>query len=69
MSNSKQKITLVVDKQGNSTIVDVTGAGESCQNLTSGLEKLLGKVDEQSRETTASAYEKVDPVNLTITQE
>jgi len=62
----KQKIQLLVDKKGNSTIVDVTGAGGGCQELTSGLEKLLGIVDEQSREKTAAAFESVDPLTLNV---
>jgi hypothetical protein len=66
MSNIKQKIQLKIDKQGNVQVVDVIGAGAGCQSLTSDLEKALGIVDEKSRESTAAAYQDVDPLKLTV---
>jgi hypothetical protein len=62
---SRPPITIKVANNGNVTIVDVVGAGSNCQNATADLEKALGIVDEKSRETTASAYQDVDPIKLT----
>lgn len=66
MSQIKKKIQLEIDKQGNARIIDVIGAGASCQTLTGDLEKALGVVDEKSRESTSSAYQDVDPLKLTV---
>ena len=62
----KKTIQLKVDKAGNVQVVDVTGAGAHCQELTSSIEKALGIVDEKSREATPSAYQDVDPLKLTV---
>jgi len=62
---SKAKVHFKVGKNGDATLVDVTGAGSQCQDLTSGVERALGIIDEKSRAVTASAYEPVDPLYLT----
>jgi hypothetical protein len=64
MSNQKPRIQIHIDNKGDTRIVDITGAGKSCQELTGDLEKTLGLVDEKSRETTSAAYEKHDQIRL-----
>jgi hypothetical protein len=64
MSAIHQKVQLKIDTHGNVTVVDVLGAGQGCQELTSGLEAAFGVVDEKSREITAAAYEDIDPIML-----
>ena len=64
MSLQKPRIHIQIDKKGDTRIVDVNGAGANCQQITGDLEKTLGLVDEKSRETTASAYERNDPIRL-----
>ena len=62
-----KKITLNIDKNGNTTIVDVVGYGASCQSVTAGVEKRLGKVDESSRQETENMY--IPEQSLDIKQE
>ena len=50
--------------KGNVKVVDVNGAGVDCQALTGEVEKALGVVDEKTRETTSSFYEKTDPIEI-----
>jgi hypothetical protein len=64
---SRPKIHFRIAKDGNVTVVDVEGAGANCTGVTAGIEKALGIVDEKSRQTTASAYQDVDPLRLTNT--
>lgn len=65
MSKQKTRIHFKVAKDGNVQILDVTGVGSGCLQLTSGIEAALGVVDEKSRETTSSMYQDVDPLKLT----
>ena len=62
----KQKIHFKVGKNGDTTLVDVTGAGANCQTLTAGIETALGVADESTREATASLYEPVDHLRLNV---
>lgn len=64
---SKPRIHFRVAKDGNVTVLDVDGAGKNCQDVTSGIEKALGVVDEKSRQATSNAYQDVDPIQLTNT--
>jgi cytochrome oxidase Cu insertion factor (SCO1/SenC/PrrC family) len=66
MSAMKPKIHFRVAKDGNVTLVDVTGAGDQCQNITASMEKAIGKVDEKSREDTMAANIDINPLKLTI---
>jgi hypothetical protein len=67
---NKPKIHFQIAKDGNVTVMDVKGAGTSCLETTSGIEKALGIVDEKSRATNASAYEDPEQIKLenTITE-
>ncbi len=69
MSQIKRKIELKIAKNGDVTVVDVLGAGSGCQELTKDLEVALGIVDEKSRETTSAAFQDVDPLKLTASDE
>lgn len=62
----KTQIHIHIENNGNVKVVDILGAGAGCQALFSGLENALGVVDEKSRETTAAAYEQVDPLKLNV---
>ena len=53
-----------IETNGNVKIIDVTGAGASCHEATQDIEKLLGTVDESSRQLTESYYQTVDPLVL-----
>jgi len=66
MTTIKQKIHFKVAKNGDTTLVDVVGAGTNCQALTGGIEAALGVADENTREATASLYEPVDHQRLNV---
>ena len=64
MNQGKAVIRFKIAKNGAvQTIVENNG-GKNCLDITSGIEKALGTVDEASREQTA-AYSEVDPIMLT----
>ena len=58
------QIRILVDKNGDAKILDVTGAGTSCMELTKNFEKMLGQVKEEQRQLTESYYEQLDPQTL-----
>ena len=67
MIKIKKKIHLKVDPQGNSTFVDMTGAGSGCNSVEiHALQTALGVVDEKSRATNDSAYQEIEPLKLTV---
>ena len=59
-----RKITFTISAAGDVKLDDVQGMGTGCQQATQDIEKLLGKVDENSRATTDSSYQDVDPLIL-----
>lgn len=61
------KITLEIDPQGNTKIVNVCGAGVNCEKETAGLEKALGVVKEQTRERTEQ-YRELPEQDIDVSQ-
>lgn len=59
-----REVIIIIDKYGNASIENLVGFGSSCIEATQDIEKLLGKVDEQSRKTTDSYYEQVPDQKL-----
>lgn len=51
------QVRILVDKNGNAKILDVTGAGQNCMEATKNFEKNLGQAKEDSRQLTESYYE------------
>ena len=56
-----------IDTKGNVRVVDVCGAGTSCQEFSADIEKLLGVADESTRQNTDELYKSVEN-KLTIEQ-
>jgi len=50
------QVNIMIDKKGNASIVNVSGLGMTCMNATAKLEKILGVVDESSRELTDNFF-------------
>lgn len=51
-----KKIDIKVDKLGNATIVDLSGYGTKCGNISDRIEALLGKGDDNTREKTEEYF-------------
>ena len=66
MKATAPRIHFKVAKDGNVQLVDVVNGGQSCTDLTAAMERAIGIADEQSREATASAYQEIEPLRLTV---
>lgn len=51
-----KRIKFLINKKGETTVVDAEGFGSTCQAATANVEGRLGIVDESSRGTTENYY-------------